>query len=758
MIVPRRRSSLSQPEPGPTPPGAAASRSPSSPAIGTFGPDTHRVPATGDPLGVTPQASGMVSVGADFFTAAELAALELSGLPKHRSHVSRLATKDRWPSRERDGRGGPREFPLSALPAPARADLLQRRILEQASKSLGNQGKPRAPRATLEALSHRQAERHAARSVVLDAFDVLKGERSDRATFDLFIAAFNEGHVDVPAWARDDVRNLSRRTLERWLAARKAGQDEMLAGRWAGGRRSIFDLSEDARDFIVGAHATQPLLSSDELLNLLKTNFPQGLPDADGVMLDHPSAATVARFVAAWRADAANAASFLAFIDPDASKSRNRFAAGDASAGIVRLNQRWEFDASPTDVLCSDGRKNLYAIIDVVTRRIFPMVTDTPKTEASLLLLARACMAWGVPEILGTDNGSDFKSRHFKVAVRQLGIHHKLAPPYSPERKPFVERGIGSLQHKFMPLMRGFIGANVAQRTQIRAREAFARRLGVSDAEHFDTVAITGAELQEQLSAWIANIYDHRPHGGLKGRTPHDVAQELLAREQTKIPNEAAVGMLLMPPAAGGGVRVVGKKAIKVGNIEYWVDRLIPGQRLQVRLDPADAGKVWLYSDTDPWKFVGIGLNPELAGLDRAELAGRYRAEQNAFEKEGRARLRKLVRKADIHSVADRMIGKAPVPLPANNATTWSTPELDEALRAHSHDQADAAIADLTDRRRGQDEETEDQRFARSKALRALLDEGREISAESLEWLDAYEGTHEWNGLKLVDDLGSKTR
>ena len=727
-------------------------RTKASPSSADSGPDTTRVPAAGDH-----RSQG--NVGADFFSAADLAALKLDGLPQRRDQISKLATRRGWASREREGKGGGREFPLSALPPAARADLLQRRILEQASKSLGTNlgttARPRAPLATLAALSQRQAERHAARTVVLDAFDGMRGPRSDRATFDLFLAAYNAGQLDLPDWARADVRHLSRRTLERWLAARKAGRDETLAGRWAGGRRSIFDLSADAADFIIGAHCTQPLLSCDELLGLLKTNFPQGLPDAQGVMLDYPSVATVARFVSAWRADAANAAAFLAFTDPDASKSRHRFAAGDAGAGIVRLNQRWEFDASPTDILCSDGRKNLYALIDVATRRVFPLISDTPRTEASLLLLARACMAWGVPEVLGTDNGADFTSRHFKVAVRQLGIHHKPAPPYSPERKPFVERGIGSLQHKFMPLMPGYIGANVAQRTQIRAREAFARRLGVSDAEAFDAVAITGAELQERIGAWLANIYEQRPHGGLKGRTPFEATQELLAREVPRIPHEAAVGMLLMPPAGGGGVRVVGKKAIRVGNVDYWVDRLIPGQRLQVRLDPADAGKVWLYTDTDPWKFVGIGLNPELAGLDRAELAGRLRAEQNAFEKEGRARLRRLVRKADLHSVAVRMIGKAPAPLPANAAANWSTPELDEALRARQHTAAAPAIADVRDlgERRPQDEETEDQRFARSKALRALLDAGREISADSRAWLETYEASHEWNGLKLVEDL-----
>ncbi|MBX9944936.1 MAG: DDE-type integrase/transposase/recombinase [Reyranella sp.] len=739
---------LLQPEPARSPAGAAAATTQASfpPASGTLGPDTDRVPATGDHHGES------VDVGAASFTAAELAVLKLPGLPTRRANISRLATKQGWVFVERQGRGGGRAFPLAALPTQARAEILNRRIVEQAAKAAGNEGRPRAPLATLAAMTARQSERHAARTIVLEQFDAMKGERSARAVIDVFVSAFNDGHVEMPPWARADVQALSRRTLERWLAARARGEDEVIAGRWAGGRRGVFEQSQDAADFVIGAHATQPLLSADELRGLLDTNFPQGLPDPDGVMLDLPSTATIARFVRSWHRDPANAASFAAFSDPDRAKSHHRFAAGAAAAGVVRLNQRWEVDASPADVLCTDGRRNIYVLVDVATRRLMALVTDTTRTTASLLMVARACQAWGVPETLGTDNGPDFKSAHFCICIRQLGIRHKPAPKHSPERKPFVERAIGTIQHKFMPLLPGYIGSNVADRTQIRARQAFAARLGVSDDEAF-AVALSSDELQEQLTAWLANIYAHRPHAGLGGRTPHEIALELAATTEVRRAEERAIGMLLMPPAGGGGIRVVGKKAVKVDGVDYWVDRLIPGQRLQVRLDPADMGRIYLYTDTDPWRFVGIGLNPELAGLDRAELAARVRAEQAAFEKEGRARLRRLTRDADLHGVARRMIGTAPVPVAANAPANWSTPELDEALRAVDHPTASAPIAELTDRRRDQaGEETPDQRYARAKQLRGLLDDGREISAESRDWLESYEGSHEWNGMRLVED------
>ncbi len=209
--------------------------------------------------------------------------------------------------------------------------------------------------------------------------------------------------------------------------------------------------------------------------------------------------------------------------------------------------------------------------------------------------------------------------------------------------------------------------------------------------------------------------------------------------------------MLLMPPPGGDGIRVVGKTGIKVDNIDYYVDRLVPGMRVQVRLDPDDAGLIWLYTDSDPWRFLGIGQNPELAGQSRSELAARLLAEQNARNVEGRAKLRRLVKTADIHSVARKFIGDAGAPAPLNDPT-HSTPAMDEAMRAvRSND----GVADLSARRREEaEEETHRDRFTRAKDLRALIDAGREISPDSEAWLLRYERSSEFKGLMDLENHG----
>jgi len=764
----RRLSTRSlQPAPKTSLSGDAASRSPAIPsAIGSTGPDTDRVPAPGDHRGE------MVDVGADFFSAAELAALRLDGLPQRREQISKLATRQRWSSRERQGRGGGREFALSALPADVRGEILRRRVIAATHRPADRSAASPANRAAVPApipatvastLKARQAERLSARQVLLAEFDRFRGGRSDRASLDPFVQAVKAGHVVLPEWARPLLARLSRRTLQRWLAARAAGRAHELVDRYSNcGRKSVFDQSAELAEFVLGCHVRQPAISAQGLAKLVAHKFPQGAPDRLGLMMALPSQGAIARFLAKWKADAQNAAVLSALNDPDGYRSKFRFALGNASGGIERPNQRWQIDASPADVLCLDGRHSIYVVVDVFSRRMMALVSRTPRTAASLLLVARAIATWGVPEVLVTDNGSDFTSKHFVLAMTQLEIVLQPTPPYSPEKKPFVERAIGTVQHGFMPYQPGYVGPDVAARKEIEARRSFAQRLGESDEKVF-AVDLTGEELQARLAGWIANDYDVSPHAGLDGRTPHDVWVEGVAAHPQKFADPAAIGMLLMPPARDH-VRTITRKGVSVEGIDYVCAGMDVGERVQVRLDPDDLGQVWVYTDSDPWAFVGIAVNAELKGLDRAEMAMRVRAEQDAIVKAGKAELRRFARQADVHAVAARMIGEAPPPAAPSSNVTWLTPALEEAARA-VRSQGRREIPEATPEEQERHaafvaafdapalpEEQPHERYARWKLLKEEADAGAEIAADDRHWLQIYPTTGEWKAHRMVEE------
>lgn len=76
----------------------------------------------------------------EWFSAAELAAFRLRGLPRSRQGVARLASVRRWRFRDASGNGGARrEYHCTALPEPAFADLLDRIMLPPGTASAGGQ-------------------------------------------------------------------------------------------------------------------------------------------------------------------------------------------------------------------------------------------------------------------------------------------------------------------------------------------------------------------------------------------------------------------------------------------------------------------------------------------------------------------------------------------------------------------------------------------------------------------------------------------
>ena len=154
-----------------------------------------------------------------------------------------------------------------------------------------------------------------------------------------------------------------------------------------------------------------------------------------------------------------NARDLLAVTNPDRDRSRHRPAGGDAAAKIVRLNQLWELDSTPADVICADGRRYaIVAAIDIWSRQARVLVVPTSRAAAIAALLRRCILEWGVPEAVRTDEGKDYTSRHVLGVLADLEIEHRPCPPYTPEAKPFVERFLGTLTRDLFATLPGFPG------------------------------------------------------------------------------------------------------------------------------------------------------------------------------------------------------------------------------------------------------------------------------------------------------------
>ena len=186
-------------------------------------------------------------------------------------------------------------------------------------------------------------------------------------------------------------------------------------------------------------------------------------------------------------------------------------------AGISKL------DSTPADVICADGRYSLNGVLDVYSRRARVLVRPTSRATAIVAALRRALLDRSVSEIVRTDEGKDYVSRHVRRVLADLGIEHDILPPYSPESKPFIEHFFGTLARGCLAYLPGFAGHNVTQRQAIRARRSFAARRGESAADAY-RVKLAAADLQERIDAWIETVYEREPHGGLDGRAPFEAA------------------------------------------------------------------------------------------------------------------------------------------------------------------------------------------------------------------------------------------
>jgi putative transposase len=136
----------------------------------------------------------------------------------------------------------------------------------------------------------------------------------------------------------------------------------------------------------------------------------------------------------------------------------------------------------------------LMAAIDCCTREIVGWHLELRcRATESIAFVERAVAQRGVTPgtlTLGTDNGSAFTARAFKLVLSGLGVAHRRGGYRDPESQAFIESWFAKLKERCVWL------------------------------HEFETLD----EAREVIGAHIDG-YHHRPHSGLNYRTPAEVAQ-----------------------------------------------------------------------------------------------------------------------------------------------------------------------------------------------------------------------------------------
>ncbi|MGL5166669.1 MAG: DDE-type integrase/transposase/recombinase [Afipia sp.] len=696
-----------------------------------------------------------------FLSAAEIAALALPGLPASKRGVLFAAERGAWSSRPREGRGGGIEYAVTSLPPEARIAYVGQNI--DAVEVPASMARDAAAEPNAEAIPVSAAQGRDARLAVLALCENAATQANvNRKRADiLFSDLYNAGALDVASWIKAEVQHVTPRTLRRWRALDRNGRKSKLAFDRAAARRGTGTLDRandgEVRTFILALMAKQQQLTAHHIRALVADRFPQVLIGKKLVAL--PPVRTFQYTLNAWKQT--YRVELESIRNPDAFKSKMRFAARNANPAS-RLNEVWQIDASPADMLTTDGRCNIYVCLDIYSRRMVTLVTKTARAAGVGLLIRKAILAWGVPERIKTDNGSDFIAHTTQRLFAALDIEHEKSAPFSPEQKGHVERSIKTLQHGFMRTLPGFIGHSVADRKVIESRKEFSARLGEA-AEDMFQIQLSTADLQKRADDWCRDVYGNAAHAGLKGQTPFAVAA-MATTKVRRIEDVRALDMLL----AVAGKRTVTKTGLRINDTHYIGGFLNVGETVLVRMDEADMGRAYVFKD-DGETYLGEAIAPELLGINPAVAIARVRAEQKQFIAERMDGVKRAARKIKAGDFAGAIHRQALLDAGTliefpKQSSNHDTPSLAAARDAttpteavHSED-----IAALAAQMRAEDAapatnvkplrttETAHQRFNRARDIESRHARNEFVEPDELMWLGGYREGTEYKAFALT--------
>jgi len=627
----------------------------------------------------------------EWFPATELAGLP--GLPTTDRRVRDVASRNSWKARRRQvGKGF--EYHISSLPLDARAQLaavhsrMQRRVSSDAqagaaagrrlaiTSTMRQRGQAVAREQGLNGylkLSERGRTRADARAAILAELRTFSQSAAltGRRAVDAFTAKYNLGEILVEDWVREQVETVAAATLYRW---QKRYNDEgvaALAGAYKGqAGRSLIDRQPELKTFVTSMLNEFPDTTCVKVMKAARARFSD-----TGVEL--PSKRRMEIWVANWKRD--NASLHTAATNPDAWKNKYMAAFGSYSEDVTRLNQRWELDSTPADVMLLDGRYSVVGAIDVYSRRPKLLISRTSTASSVGQLLRRCFIDWGIPEEIKTDNGSDYTSRYIKSVIQSLDVEQRLCAPFSGWEKPHIERFFKTFSHDLVELLPGYIGHNVSERSAIEARRSFADRLFQKDQAV--QLRMTAQEFQAFADEWVENIYMQQHHEGLRDTPFNRVAR--WAQPVRKINDERALDVLLAG-APDTTTRTVTKKGLRIDGINYIAAELgtVIGDTVRVAYTES-VGAVYVFTDDG---FLCVAEAPEYTGIDRKEVAAHAKIAQRESVQAARRELRAAARKAGIKTAADEILAHAReqrnvTALPARS-DSYTTEALEQAALA----------------------------------------------------------------------------
>ncbi len=266
------------------------------------------------------------------------------------------------------------------------------------------------------------------------------------------------------------------------------------------------------------------------------------------------------------------------------------------------LNAIWQADHSPLDILLvrAGGKPEkpwLTIVMDDYSRAVagYLLSFEPPSTLHTSLALRQGIWRkddprWnvcGIPDVLYTDHGSDFTSRHLEQVGADLKIRLVFSMAGKPRGRGRIERFFSMVNEMFLCELDGYAppGGSVREEPTLTLAELDSRlRTFLLDVYHRRDCAETKTPPAER---WEAN--------GFLPRMPESLEQ---------------LDLLLIDVAK---VRRVRRDGIHFHGLRYIATTLVAyvGESVTVRFDPRDMGEIRVFYDEG---FLCRAVSADLAG------------------------------------------------------------------------------------------------------------------------------------------------
>lgn len=557
----------------------------------------------------------------DYYTAQEIADLNLKSLPNSKSNVIRWAKKDNWSTRKRVGRGGGKEYSFKDLPTDAQAE-----IKAKAYKALMPKQSPKAQRDiavmsnrnidTLDSDQRATADARLRMTLLVGQYEASAGNRT--AAIKL-----------VSEMSRDDALPVDETTDYNAVCATALAKSRGKAGV---GVRRLHQWCIDADKCETPTERLAALAPQKQGQPIIKPTRMEWLPDfmavyrnTNGLSMAEAYRTFELSYGAKHGADAVphyDAVRRAMDKMPKYVRECGRLTGASMKALKTYVKRDWSTLVN-NDIWTGDGHSlkmkvrhpdhgqpftpELTLIMDTASRYIVGWSMAYSENQLAVGDALRYAMTrHGIPAIYYSDNGSGQKNKTFDTDVigvfARLGVHHETGIPGNPQGRGIIERVMKTVAQKIARQFETYHGPNVDSDTHRKISTATAS-LAKAESEGREVLTPKQAWAKGKLPDWnqlldvteaVIRWYNNEhKHSALGDVTPTMMRQHIFNGMDAAdiIPLTEVEARDMFRPVV---TRKVQRAWLTVYNNEYWHQALEAwdGKEVDIFIDQHDAATV----------------------------------------------------------------------------------------------------------------------------------------------------------------------